>query len=55
MDCNPPGSSVYGVLEGRILERVAIPFSRDLSNPGIEYRSPSLQVDSLLSGPPGKA
>ena len=25
----------------------------DLPNPGIEPRSPSLQVDSLLSGPPG--
>ena len=28
MDCNPPGSSVHGILEARILEWVAIPFSR---------------------------
>ena len=28
--------------------------SGDLSNPGIEPRSPALQVDSLLSEPPGK-
>ena len=27
----------------------------DLSNPGIEPRSATLQVDSLLSEPPGKA
>ena len=28
MDCNPPGSSVHGILQARILEWVAIPFSR---------------------------
>ena len=28
MDCNPPGSSVYGNFQARILEWVAIPFSR---------------------------
>ena len=27
----------------------------DLPNPGIEFRSPALQVDSFLSKPPGKA
>ena len=34
------------------MERVAIPFSRDLSDPGIELTSlmsPALQADSLLS------
>ena len=30
------------------------PSSRDLPDPGIEPRSPVLQVDSLLSEPPGK-
>ena len=30
------------------------PSARDLPNPGIEPRSPALQVDSLLSEPPGK-
>ena len=30
------------------------PFPEDLSDPGIEPRSPALQVDSLLSEPPGK-
>ena len=28
MDCSPPGSSVHGIPQARILERVAIPFSR---------------------------
>ena len=32
----------------------AIPFSGDLPDPGIEPGSPALQVDSLLSEPPGK-
>ena len=28
MDCRPPSSSVHGILQARILEWVAIPFSR---------------------------
>ena len=27
MDCSPPGSSVHGILQARILERVAVPLS----------------------------
>ena len=33
MDCSPPGSSVHGILQARILERVAISFSRRPSWP----------------------
>ena len=33
MDCSPPGSSVHGILQARILEWVAIPFSRESSQP----------------------
>ena len=33
MDCNPPGSSVHGILQARILEWVAISFSRGSSQP----------------------
>ena len=33
MDCSPPGSSVYGILQARALEWVAIPFSRGSSQP----------------------
>ena len=43
-----------GLLQARILEWVARLSSRDRPNPGVEPRSPALQVDSLLSEPPGK-
>ena len=33
MDCSPPGSSVQGILQARILEWVAISFSRGSSQP----------------------
>ena len=33
MDCSPPGASVHGILQGRILEWVVIPFSRESSQP----------------------
>ena len=33
MDCSPPGSSVHGILQARILEWIAIPFSRGSSHP----------------------
>ena len=33
MDCSPPDSSVHGILQARILEWGAIPFSRDFSRP----------------------
>ena len=54
VDCSPPGSSVRGILQERILEWVAIPFSQGFPNPGIKPRSPTLQADSLPSEPPGK-
>ena len=54
MDCNPPGFSVHEILQARILEWVAMCFSRGSSNPGIEHRYPALQADSLPSEPPGK-
>ena len=33
MGCSPPGSSVHGISQARILEWVAIPFSRGTSQP----------------------
>jgi len=33
MDYSPPGSSVHGILQARILEWVAMPFSRGSSQP----------------------
>ena len=33
MECSPPGSSAHGILQARILEWVAVPFSRGSSRP----------------------
>ena len=33
MDCSPPGSSVHGILQARMLEWVALPSSRGSSQP----------------------
>ena len=54
MDCSFPGSSVHGILQARIPEWVASPFSRGSALPGTEPGFPTLQPDSLLSEPPGK-
>ena len=54
MDCSPPGSSVNGISQVRILEWVAISFSRGSSWSRIEPRSPALQADSLPTEPPRK-
>ena len=54
MDCSPRGFSVRGISQTRILEWVAISFSRGLPHPGIEPEPPALQADSLPTKPPGK-
>jgi len=33
MDCSPPGSSIHGTFQARILEWAAISFSRGSSQP----------------------
>ena len=48
--CDPMDYTVPGFLQVRILEWVAIPFSRGSSQP----RSLALQVDALSAEPPGK-
>ena len=47
LDCSPPGSSVQGILQARLLEWVAMPSSRGFSNPGIE---PKRLISSALAG-----
>ena len=54
VDCSLPGSSAMGILQGRILQWVAMPFSRVSSDPGIKPGSPPLQTDSLPFELPGK-
>ena len=51
MNCSPPCSSLYGIFQARILEQVAISYSRGPSYPGIKPVSPRglwhWQIDSL--------
>ena len=57
MDCSPSGSSVHGILQARILEWVAISFSRGSFQPRDwtwVSASPALQADSLPAEPSGK-
>ena len=54
MDYSLPGFSVHGILQARILEWVAIPFSSRSSQPRDQTQVSPLQVNSLLSEPPGK-
>ena len=42
MDCSPTGPSVHGISQARILEWVAIPSSRESSQPRGQYSSFSL-------------
>ena len=51
---SPLGSPGHGILQARILQWVAIPFSEHLPDPGIEPRSSALQADSLQSELPEK-
>ena len=56
MDCSLPGSSVHGILQVRILERVAFPFSGDLLDPRIKPKSPAstaLAGRFFTTEPPG--
>ena len=56
MDCCPPGSSVYGILQARILEWVAMASARGSSWPRDRTHVSSVpcwQAGSLPLGPPG--
>ena len=58
MDCSLPGSSVHGILQARILEWVAVSFSRGYPpDPGIEPKSlvsTALAGGFFITAPPGK-
>ena len=53
-DCNPPGSSVHGIFQARILEWVAISFSRISSWPRDQTLVSSLASRFFTTEPPGK-
>ena len=53
MYCSPPGSSVHGILQARILEWFAMPPPEDISDLGIEpasFMSPALAGEFLTTG-----
>ena len=58
LDCNPPDSSIHGIFQAGILERVAISYSRGSSwPPGIKPKSPApptLAGWFFTTAPPGK-
>ena len=58
IDCSLPGSSIPGILQTRILEWIAIPFSRGSSQPRdwtpVSYISCIGQLGSLPLAPLGK-
>ena len=57
MDCNPPGFSLHGISQARILEWVPFPPPADLPDPRIEPlspMSPELAGRLFTTEPPGK-
>ena len=55
-DCSLPGSPVHRAIPARTLEWVAISYYGDLSDPGIEPKSPvspTLAGKVLTAAPPG--
>ena len=54
MDCNPPGSSVHGILQAGILEWVAMPSSRGSSQLRDRTQVSHISGGLFTSEPPGK-
>ena len=54
MDCSPPGASVHGISQARILKWVAISSPEDLPDPEIEPESPALAGGFFTTELPGK-
>ena len=54
IDCSPPGSSVHGISQARILEQVAISYSRGSSRPRDQTHISCIAGGFFITGPPGK-
>ena len=52
--CDSMNDTGHGILQARILEQVAFPFSRESSQPRDWPQIPALQTDSLPAEPQGK-
>ena len=55
MGCRPPGSSVHGVLQTRILGGLPLSPPGDLPHPGIELTSPALASELFTTEPPRRS
>ena len=55
MDCSPPGSSVHGILQARILEWVALSFSSGIFLTGIKTMSLALAGGFFTAAPTWEA
>ena len=55
MDCSPPGFSVRGISQTRILEQVAISFSRGPSQPSDQTLISCIPGRFSTTEPPGRA
>ena len=53
-DCSPPGSSVHGNSQGRLLGQVAILLPGDLPSTGVELEPPTLAGRFFTTEPLGK-
>ena len=53
MDYSLPGSSIHGILQQEYWSGLPFPSPGDLPDSGIKPGSPTLQVDSSPSEPPG--
>ena len=54
MEASPPGSSAHGDSPGKNIGVSCHDLLQRIFKPGMEPRSPTLQVDSFLTEPPGK-
>ena len=54
MDCSPPAPMSMEFSRQEYWGELPFPSPRDLPDPGIKPRSPTLQASSLPSEPPGK-
>ena len=53
-DCSLQGSSIHSIFQARVLEWVAISFSRGSSRPRDQTQVSRIAADALTSEPPGK-
>ena len=47
MDCSPPGSSIHGIFQARVLEWGAIAFSNKCYSIRLKFRLPTVEVLAL--------